>query len=224
MKFPVRIACMILVSFNIKVFRGFLCPFLCSLYDRRRKKKDESTSFFKEALRLHLNCQQQPFHASWTVAACSCIGILHLVFSLGDVLPLTHRNVCWTIISTRLSIGYIAWRLLTSQVNNHRIFQKDGACFVNVSVVTKILFGLKQRNLVDTRIIYCETVILQTNKQTNSDLLSVLKIFRRICYLLQTFLQTTNGMNTIYHFYNSELLKASIKQSEAHKCCQQLLL
>lgn len=42
-----------------------------------------------------------------------------------------------------------------SQVNNHRLFQKGGAYFINVSVITKILFGLKQLNLVDTKIVYC---------------------------------------------------------------------
>lgn len=61
-------------------------------------------------------------------------------------------------------------------------------------------------------------------KKIPCDLVLILTILKRICYVLQTFLQTTNGMNTIYHFYNSELLKANIKQSEAHKCCQQLLL
>lgn len=47
---------------------------------------------------------------------------------------------------------------------------------------------------------------------------------QKVYYLLQTFLQTTNGIDTIYHFYNSELLKASIKQSEAHKCLAPALI
>lgn len=93
--------CITLLSFNIKMLCISLCPFSVSTIWQKKKKTNECHSYtaskIPEAiLSLLLNSGSVQLYRNTLPS-----------FSFGDVLPLTHRNVCCTITPTVLSSNWL---------------------------------------------------------------------------------------------------------------------